>query len=476
MCIFIASQYSMKPYLVALAILLVVCNKATAQHAVFDSTMWTQSMPSDVILLVKTADINGDGRTDIVSASSRILLWLQKPDGTMAAPQDFFFDNDGTNTAMNLAISDLDKDGKPEILILNYKCLKIYKWDSGTLVMADSIGDVGGAYQLYGLTTADFDNDGFTDIAFPEPGDHRLVVMYHNTEATTDWDIHRYNVNTRAGGSCYLTSGMFCGITQPAIAYVDDFNAIPVSAFTFGTDRKIKKRYDLNLPVTVAEPIAGVHSLAIVQKGAGKPAELWVTYEGAMPRGKVAVWRGLQTLPDTFFNMKARPGAIAAGNMDCDEDDEVVVLHNGWDAVSVITDVDTVLYPHPRAYISSYYSAGVCVDDLNSDGRADICFASWPEDLYIMYNKTTPCWPTDVTSVKNTPDKLTVYPNPAGDVLHISFATAPDAPLYLSDMTGRVVLRSQLKDDKAQVDVSTLANGQYILRIGNNSAMVNVER
>ena len=58
-----------------------------------------------------------------------------------------------------------------------------------------------------------------------------------------------------------------------------------------------------------------------------------------------------------------------------------------------------------------------------------------------------------------------VYPNPAGDFLHVFFELAPEqnAMLELADLAGRIVARQQIRDFKATFDLQSLQNGMYIL-------------
>ena len=64
------------------------------------------------------ADVNGDGLPDLLVAepdSGQLTLYLQKPDGTLAAAKTF-----PTLTGVSeLAVSDWNGDGKPEIFLLS---------------------------------------------------------------------------------------------------------------------------------------------------------------------------------------------------------------------------------------------------------------------------------------------------------------------------------------------------------------------
>ena len=64
------------------------------------------------------ADVNGDGLADLLVAepeSGQLSVFLQKPDGTLDAPKEF-----STLTGVSdIAVSDWDNDGKPDIFLLS---------------------------------------------------------------------------------------------------------------------------------------------------------------------------------------------------------------------------------------------------------------------------------------------------------------------------------------------------------------------
>lgn len=64
-----------------------------------------------------------------------------------------------------------------------------------------------------------------------------------------------------------------------------------------------------------------------------------------------------------------------------------------------------------------------------------------------------------------------VYPNPVNDVLNVQFEEAMEQQAYtIFDMTGRLVTKGTLSyGQQAQINVSTLNNGTYILRMGSTS-------
>lgn len=62
---------------------------------------------------------------------------------------------------------------------------------------------------------------------------------------------------------------------------------------------------------------------------------------------------------------------------------------------------------------------------------------------------------------------LTVYPNPASDVLflQLDMEVSDNLNYSLTDLNGRTIFRKQLKESNAQIDVSMLPAGSYIVKV-----------
>ena len=62
---------------------------------------------------------------------------------------------------------------------------------------------------------------------------------------------------------------------------------------------------------------------------------------------------------------------------------------------------------------------------------------------------------------------LTVYPNPVSDVLflQLDIEVLDNVTYSLTDLNGRTIIREQLNGSTAQIDVSTLASGTYIVKV-----------
>jgi hypothetical protein len=69
---------------------------------------------------------------------------------------------------------------------------------------------------------------------------------------------------------------------------------------------------------------------------------------------------------------------------------------------------------------------------------------------------------------------LKIFPNPAHEIITIDGIREPSL-IQLSDITGRSLWMKQVTQSKISIDISELAKGIYILKIGSQSLLVHVQ-
>jgi hypothetical protein len=74
---------------------------------------------------------------------------------------------------------------------------------------------------------------------------------------------------------------------------------------------------------------------------------------------------------------------------------------------------------------------------------------------------------TNVGLKTNNPNNFTVFPNPAKETLHISNPNKKQAQVIVYSLIGKPLLQYQLSNASETIDISSLANGIYILKIDN---------
>jgi hypothetical protein len=82
---------------------------------------------------------------------------------------------------------------------------------------------------------------------------------------------------------------------------------------------------------------------------------------------------------------------------------------------------------------------------------------------------------TNTVEVTTTGNGVVVYPNPAQDVLNVSFAHAGDSRLELYSVEGRLVFSHSFDKNGAvthSIDISTLPAGVYLLKVITGNSVV----
>ena len=73
---------------------------------------------------------------------------------------------------------------------------------------------------------------------------------------------------------------------------------------------------------------------------------------------------------------------------------------------------------------------------------------------------------TGIPDFGNKEDEVLLYPNPASDMITINSNEVSNT-YTISDITGKVILKGSMNETSADINVSQLQNGTYILHLKN---------
>jgi len=142
-------------------------------------------------------------------------------------------------------------------------------------------------------------------------------------------------------------------------------------------------------------------------------------------------------------------------------------LGNGYKQITYEATVTGKMYFRLRG---THHAFGAADTQIDADGNPLVDpfgtnnAAKAFEDLWFYSNPVY----VEKTGVTSAPaiksDKMTVFPNPANEMLNITFAKAQSGEISLSDLSGKCVLKSILNEESTkQISVRGLSKGVYVL-------------
>ena len=245
-------------------------------------------------------DLNGDGRDDVAltlarnSPSSSVVVWHQRQDGTLA-PALF---HPVLDIPKPLALADVNGDGRTDVVTLHDG------WYAGGLLLQDSDGTLTAErrwdmpYVNYrsqsSLAVDDVTGDGRPDIVYSDGS--AIVVMPGEAPAPPP----------PTSSTSTTTPGPTTSTTRPPPVATDEattwrIDAAHTGAVSGGTQRPpLAKRWSRHLGGTVSQPlIAGGRVFALAETGRGSPGSTLYAIDAAT--GKDA-WGPIDLGSQAFFS------------------------------------------------------------------------------------------------------------------------------------------------------------------------------
>jgi len=151
-------------------------------------------------------DLNGDGKLDLVASRSGTTansVFMLRNTSTIGSPgfaAPFILSLDATHFARQVAIQDLNGDGKPEIIVANSTSSDLYIFrnesSGGTLTMNTTPVKISvtGATNTLALEIQDIDGDGKKDIVATQNQSNDLFIL-KNTSSTSSFTFSVTKIN-----------------------------------------------------------------------------------------------------------------------------------------------------------------------------------------------------------------------------------------------------------------------------------------
>jgi len=328
-----------------------------------------------------------------LNASSTLSFNITFPDGnavfstTSFAPKTELTGNNG-NDINAIASADLDGDGKPDLVATDhYKDAVLIFKNTGSKAApfssnANLVLPAGDA--TYGLSVADFNNDGKPDIAVvSENSDRAFIFKNTSTNGTISFaTLLEFKTGYEPFKIC---SGDLDNDGRPDLAVL--------SRFTYNVSilRNISENGNIDFAGRLDFGYAG-NDITMGDIDADGWQDLTISPQGS---GMVTVLRNISTngginfMVNEFKLTTTGHNGITIGDLDGDQKPDVAAI-TGSNIFSVIRNTSTpgsVSFSPPQTYLigKNTSSTAISLTDLEGDGKPDVVIANSNSDSLSVY-------------------------------------------------------------------------------------------
>ena len=166
------------------------------------------------------------------------------------------------------------------------------------------------------------------------------------------------------------------------------------------------------------------------------------------------------------------PGAIAIADIDGDTYNDVILTDAGVadDAIIWFKGANNASPSATPTLIdeNNHINFAITVDDYDADGDLDIAYlGNIPDTLGWYENELITLGVED-----NDLSIISVFPNPADDILNFKNLNSENVSLKIYDVLGKEIISESINENNAQLNVSELANGIYTIKIDNSNESI----
>jgi uncharacterized repeat protein (TIGR01451 family) len=356
---------------------------------------------------IAVADLNGDGKADLVTAdiaTSAVSVLLGNGDGTFQAQQTYAA---GGNSTF-VAVADLNEDGKPDLIVANEF--------SNTLSVL--LGNGNGTFQAQvtfatgstpiSVAVADVNGDGKLDLIVANHGSNNVGVLLGNGNGTFA-PQQTFDTGISSIPSS-VTVADVNGDGRPDLVVANEITysvgvLLGNGNGTFGPQQTVSTGNGSRpFFVTVADV-----------NGDGKGDVIVANYLSSTVGVLLGNGNGTFAAQQTFSSgANSNPGTIAVSDVNGDGKEDLVVSNTGANTVGVWLGNGNGTFEAPQTFSTGAGSVprAVAVSDVNGDGRGDLLvafaagvdvFLGDPPPVVQSINRTTPAGPvTSAGSVTYT--------------------------------------------------------------------------
>lgn len=164
------------------------------------------------------------------------------------------------------------------------------------------------------------------------------------------------------------------------------------------------------------------------------------------------------------------PSGLCSADFNGDKKNDLVVTQKDSNYISVYLGNGNGYFSDSLNFKVANLLGDLCSADFNNDGKLDIALTRgsnyFTGDVRILLNCTS-------TGIENVIDKteITIYPNPSSNQFFIESLTTNNKLLQLFDLSGKLLI-TQNYTDKTMLDATILIEGIYLLCIKSTNGVI----
>lgn len=331
--------------------------------------------PSSVI----NADLNGDGKADLVAANyydNNISVLLGDGTGSFSSPVNI----GGGNNPIAIATADFNADGKADIVTANEGGNDV------TLFLGNGAGGFGAPISVAAgsgvrsVTTGDFNADGKKDLAVANNNDNTVSVILGNGNGTFNAAVNYgtsscpYSVASadfNGDGKADLVTANVC--SNNVSVFLGNGNGTFQSAVNYspnGSGAAFVTAADLNSDSKLDLVVANFYSNSV--------SVLYGNGNGTFQSGST-------------YNVGGVTFAATVADFNVDGNLDIAASHMNSSTVPVILGDGNGNFGSAVNFTVGSNPYGIINADFNGDGRADIATANWNDDnISVLLNSNLP--------------------------------------------------------------------------------------
>lgn len=158
-------------------------------------------------------------------------------------------------------------------------------------------------------------------------------------------------------------------------------------------------------------------------------------------------------------------GTNAIADLDNDGDQDIVIIGSQDGG---LPNIFNIVYENlgnnvfdPAITLGGEYIAACVVDDFNGDELSDIIILGFVDNTNFYWNTGVNLGTTDVINSQT----LTMFPNPAKDIVNISLDNDQLQKIELYSMTGRLIFKTDVNANIYALNISNYSIGTYLLKV-----------